>query len=107
MKEINHLEEFKKVLMEMNKKELEEVKQAILNGQLLRDIDIEIDKKTNARCSVCEAPLGENYYELRWKSFGMVKRARFDGLDCLSYFIAALRNRKEKIRRRKNESRRA
>ena len=102
---MNKIEEIKELLRNMKREELEELKGYILNGNLLLEIEKEIDLKVNAKCAVCEAPLGDNYYELRWKSFGLVKRARFDGLDCLAYFIGALRNKKEELRRQKNESR--
>ncbi|MCD6589862.1 hypothetical protein J7K74_01595 [Candidatus Woesearchaeota archaeon] len=84
----------------LEKEDLELLRSIVLNGELLKNIDELIDRKNNAKCSVCEAPLGKDYYELRWMSHGLLKRARFDGLDCLAYFIAALRNRKdERIRR--------
>lgn len=79
----------------MEKEELLRLKDLIERGKIIKEIEKELSRRERNVCSVCENEIGEDYYELIWKTNGLIKKAKFDAIDCLDYFITALRNRKK------------
>ncbi len=95
----------REVIEELNKEELEALYFLIQTGKLAELVKDKIRKKEKEgkKCYVCDAPIVDDFYELTWRTNDLTKRVIFEELDCLAYFVAILREKRNEVRKKEKK----
>jgi tRNA(Ile2) C34 agmatinyltransferase TiaS len=82
-----------KLLENLNYEELIDLKNKLVDGEIEKLIKIKLEKfkNTNKVCPVCNTPIGEGGLTLIFGSADFKRKAEFDAVDCLEYFISKIR----------------
>lgn len=80
-----------KLIQGMSKEEIMLLNKDLIAGNLnkvitkrMKEFEVDYSEKF---CPVCGGEIGEDSYVLEFGKSYLRKRAHFDGIDCLSYFI--------------------
>ncbi len=87
------MERLDKTLEKMSREELLELKRMIQAGEAENIIQRRLEKFKNGNkvCPVCNTRIIDEGFTLVFGPIGFKKKATFDGLDCLEYFITKLK----------------
>ena len=87
------MEKINKTLDKFNHGELMELQKLIKEEAMGKIIEKRLEKFKNGNkvCPVCNTSIEEEGFMLIFGTSGFRKKATFDGLDCLEYFITKLK----------------
>ena len=86
------MEKITNIIKELEKEELQELKNLINKGKAEQVVNKELEKFKNPNkvCPVCNTPVKEKDFTLFFGPTGLRKKAIFDAADCLQYFLHKL-----------------
>jgi hypothetical protein len=82
-----------KIISELNKEDLLSIRRDLIAGNIDRLINKRLEQEQNAKnfsektCPVCNGEIRENAFILEFGESYLRRRAFFDGIDCLDYFV--------------------
>ncbi|NQU98211.1 hypothetical protein HQ533_01985 [Candidatus Woesearchaeota archaeon] len=87
------MEKITKIIETFNYEELMDLKKQLKEGNLNSTVEKKLErfKNLNKVCPVCNSPVGEEGLTLTFGPSDFRKRALFDGVDCLEYFLYKIR----------------
>lgn len=87
------MERINKVIERLSFEELREFHDHLEPGEVKNLVvnKLERFKNSNKVCPVCNAPIGDDGFILVFGPSGFKKKATFDGVDCLEYFLYNMR----------------
>lgn len=86
------MNKLQKIIDTLSEEDLVKIKRDLVAGNVDRLINeklnkISYEKLDNKKCPVCGGTITENNYSLEFGASYLRKRAYFDAVDCLEYFI--------------------
>jgi hypothetical protein len=97
-----------KVISELSKEDLLKIRRDLIAGNIDRLINKQLEEE-NAKnfsektCPVCNGEIRENAFVLEFGESYLRRRAFFDGIDCLDYFIHS-KLRKDTLEKKHEDS---